>query len=305
MEINIKSVVNELSTLRDMLRWSVTQFNQNNIFYGHGTDNSWDEALYIVLAALNLPPEINSTVLDARLLPEERKKIAELIQKRVTDRIPAAYLTKKAWFAGLAFYVDERVLVPRSPMAELIEKQFDPWIESHKIERILDLCTGSGCIGIACATYMPQAKVDITDISTDALEVAKTNIEQHKIGEWVRPIHSDLFNALPGQIYDVIISNPPYVGAEELAGLPHEYHHEPKLGLAAGEKGLDIVTRILREAHKHLSPEGILVVEVGNTEEALIEKFPEIPFTWLEFERGGGGVFLLTAEQLEKVHNIL
>lgn len=297
----LEAAVTELHTLRDMLRWSMSQFNAANIYYGHGTDNAWDEALYLALNALHLPPDVNPAVIEARLTQHERQAIVNLIQRRVTERIPAAYLTQQAWFAGLPFYIDQRVLVPRSPLAELIEKRFAPWIsEEQPLQRILDIGTGSGCIAIACAVAIPEAKVDAADISKEALAVAEINVKRHQLEDRVRLIQSDVFSALPGQIYDLITSNPPYVGTEELSQLPREYQHEPKLGLAAGESGLDIVQRILRDAHKHLTPEGLLIVEVGNSETALVECFPNVPFTWLEFERGGGGVFMLTAEQLEE-----
>lgn len=287
-----------------MLRWALTQFNQAGIFYGHGTDNAWDEALYLILSSLHLPPNVNPAVLDAKLLENERRVILDLIEKRVTDRLPAAYLTKEAWFASLPFYVDERVIIPRSPMAELIEKQFEPWVRPEQVERMLDLCTGSGCLAIAAAINFHNTQVDAIDISSKALEVAKINVERHQLQEQVRLIQSDLFEAIPGQVYDLIISNPPYVGTHEYMGLPREYHHEPRLALAAGEHGLDIVIKILSQANKHLSPNGALIVEVGNSEQALMERFPEVPFLWLEFERGGGGVFLLTAEQVEAYHHV-
>lgn len=292
--------IGELYTIRDFLRWAVSQFNEAGLFYGHGTDNSWDEALALILHSLHLPYDINPAVLDARLTLSEREKLSQLIQRRVQERIPTAYLTHEAWFAGLPFYVDERVLIPRSPIAELIENQFQPWL-TEPVDTILDLCTGSGCIAIACAKAFPESVVDATDISPDALAVAKINLLRHEVDEQVHLIQADLFDGLEEKQYDLIVSNPPYVNAIEMADLPAEFHHEPRLGLAAGEEGLDIVTRILQQAKKYLSPQGILVVEVGNSEYALSEKYPHAPFTWLEFQRGGGGVFLLTAEQLADV----
>lgn len=289
---------NELSTIRDMLRWTVSRFNEAKLFYGHGTDNAWDEAVVLVLHALHLPPNIDPKIIDARLTKNERDTIIELITERIQKKIPAAYLIHQAWFAGLPFYVDERVLIPRSPIAELIEHHFSPWIAYENVHHILDLCTGSGCIAIACALAFPEAKVDATDISTEALAVAKTNLDRHQTHKQVRLIQSDLFTKLTNKKYDIIVTNPPYVSTEEMQSLPAEYHHEPSLGLAAGKDGLDIVTIILREAKKHLEPHGILIVEVGNSEQALREQFSKTPFTWLEFERGDGGVFLLTAEQL-------
>lgn len=295
----LTEAVSELRTVRDMLRWSTSCFHAAKLFYGHGTDNAWDEAVALVLHALHLPHTIDPQIIDARLTATERRTIAELIARRIKERLPAAHLTHEAWFAGLNFYVDKRVLVPRSPMAELIEQQFVPWIDADNVTHILDLCTGSGCIAIACAVAFPDAQIDAVDISSDALAVAKINTTKHEVEDQVKLIQSDLFAQLNNKKYDIIISNPPYVSEEEMRALPTEYKHEPALGLAAGEQGLDIVIRILREAKKHLNPHGILIVEVGNSEQALQALMPETPFTWLEFQRGDGGVFLLTAEQLK------
>jgi ribosomal protein L3 glutamine methyltransferase len=288
-----QEVCDELITVRDCLRWASSQFQAAELYYGHGTDNPWDEAFALVLHALHLPHTADPLILDARLTRRERLAIADLFQRRIQDCIPVAYLTKEAWFGSLKLYVDERVLIPRSPLAETIDHQFSPWIEPGRVHRILDLCTGSGCIAFACAHAFPDAQVDAVDVSPEALEVAKINIKNLQLETQVKLIQSDLFSALMGARYDVIISNPPYVAA-----LPAEYQHEPELGLAAGEDGLLIVKRILQEADQYLSPQGILIVEVGNSEAALVEQFPDVPFTWLEFERGGGGVFLLTAKQV-------
>ncbi len=291
-------IIHELITPRDYLRWAVSCFNEAGLTYGHGTDNAWDDAVALILHTLHLPHHVDQSILDARLLIPERKKLYELIQLRVQKRIPVAYLTHEAWFAGLSFYVDERVLIPRSPIAELIENQFQPWINPYDVTTILDLCTGSGCIAIACAKTFPDAKVDASDISDHALAVAKINTLRHHVEDQVHLYQADLFEGLPAKKYDLIISNPPYVNEEEMAELPEEYHHEPALGLAAGKEGLDIALKILAKARDYLSPQGILIVEVGNSEIALAEKMQDLPFTWLEFERGGGGVFLLTANQL-------
>ena len=296
------STNSELQTIRDFLRYATSRFNEAGLYFGHGTDNAWDEAIALVLHTLHLPLDINPAVLDAHLIESERSTLLNLIDKRVTKRIPVLYLTHEGWFSGMSFYVDERVLIPRSPIAELIENQFKPWISPDDVNNLLDLCTGSGCIAIACAKAFPEAEVDASDISAEALAVAKINVLRHNVEDQVHLYESDLFKGLPSKKYDIIVSNPPYVSLEEMSALPAEYLHEPTSGLSAGKQGLDFAARILKEAHRYLSPQGILIVEVGNSEIALAETYPEIPFTWLEFERGGGGVFLLTAKQLETVN---
>jgi ribosomal protein L3 glutamine methyltransferase len=281
-----------------MLHWAVKRFEAASLFYGHGTDNAWDEAVMLVLHALKLPPDVDAKIADRVLTPDEHLAITKLIMRRIEQRIPAAYLINEAWFAGLSFYVDERVLIPRSPIAELIERQFAPWINTEDVHTILDLCTGSGCIAIACAKYFPTAQIDATDISTDALAVAKINNERHQTNDQVKLIQSDLFAELKNKKYDIIVSNPPYVATAEMQALPEEYKHEPALGLAAGDHGLDIVIKILQTAKKYLTPHGILIVEVGNSKDVLIKRFPKLPFIWLEFTCGESEVFLLIAEQL-------
>ncbi len=288
----------DLITLRDFIRVATSRFNEAGLYYGHGTDNAWDEAVALTLHTLHLPHDVHAAVFDARLTESERQKLAQLIDQRIHERIPLAYLTHEAWFAGLSFYIDERVLIPRSPLAELIENQFAPWLQVNDIERVLDLCTGSACIAIACANALPEAQVDASDLSKDALAVAKINVLKHEMEDQVHLYESDLYANLPKKKYNVIISNPPYVSEAEMANLPAEYRHEPALALSAGDSGIDFAVHILREAHHYLEPKGILIVEVGNSEHALQAQFPELPFTWLTFERGGDGVFLLTAEQL-------
>lgn len=291
--------VEELITIRDFFRWAASEFIAARLFYGHGTDNPWDEAEQLVLHAIHLNPPLADEWLDSRLTRAERERVVNNVQRRIEQRVPAAYITGQAWFAGMPFVVDERVLVPRSPIAELIEKQFAPWLDVWP-KQILDLCTGSGCIGIACAYAFPEAEVQLSDISFDALEVAEDNIQQHNLGDRVFALQSDLFENLGGQRFDLIVSNPPYVDAEDMAGLPQEYRAEPELGLASGQDGLDFTRRLLAEAPDHLSPQGLLVVEVGNSWPALEAAYPQLPFTWVEFERGGHGVFVLRAADLFK-----
>ena len=294
-------VVNELVTFQDVLRWAVTEFNRAGLFFGHGTDNAWDEAVQLVLPSLNLDLQSNVTILQSRLTKREREMLIALIVTRIEQRIPVPYLTNSAWFAGLEFYVDERTLVPRSPIAELIETQFEPWVTSSP-KRILDLCTGSGCIAIACAYAFPEAEVDAVDLSEDALEVADINIQNHGLSQQVFPIQSDLFSGIENEKYDLIVSNPPYVDAEDMENLPEEYKHEPELGLACGHDGLDLVREMLRQAGSMLNEGGILFVEVGNSQVHLQSGYPDIPFQWIEFSIGGHGVFALTKAQLDNIN---
>lgn len=289
--------IDDLLTVRDWLRYAVSRFNAADLHYGHGTDNAWDEAVQLVLRSLHLPLDNNAIFLDARLTGAERDLVNGRIEKRVTQRIPVAYLLGEAWFMGLPFTVDERVLVPRSPLAELIAAELEPWLGQRPVGRILDLCTGSGCIGIAAAHAFPEATVDLADISPDALDVARINIARHGLEDRVRACRSDLFDGLEGH-YDVILSNPPYVDAADLGSMPAEFGHEPVLGLEAGEDGLAIAHRILAEARRRLTEDGLLVVEVGNSWPALEAAYPDLPLTWVEFEQGGGGVFVISARDL-------
>ncbi|MBN3043199.1 50S ribosomal protein L3 N(5)-glutamine methyltransferase [Pectobacterium brasiliense] len=296
-KIFVDEAVSELHTIQDMLRWAVSRFNAANVYYGHGTDNPWDEAIQLVLPSLYLPLDIPEDMYTSRLITSERQRIVERVIRRVNERIPVAYLTNKAWFCGLEFYVDERVLVPRSPIGELINNYFDEQLPKTP-NHILDLCTGSGCIAIACAQAFPEAEVDAVDISSEVLAVTEQNIQQHGLEYRVTPIRSDLFRDLPAIRYDLIVTNPPYVDEEDMSDLPQEFRFEPELGLAAGNDGLDLVRRILACAPDYLSDDGVLICEVGNSMVHLIDQYPDIPFTWLEFDNGGDGVFMLTQSQL-------
>ena len=269
------------------------------MYYGHGTDNAYDDIFALVLGSLSLPLDIDLRFLQARLTDEEVRYLCRQLERRIGERVPVPYLTHEAYFCDLPFYVDERVLIPRSPIAELIKAQFTPWVDPDNVLRILDLCTGSGCLAIACSMTFPQAIVDAVDISKEALAVAKINRERYAEEDSVNLIESDCFSAVPKAAYDIIVSNPPYVSRSEMRTLPTEYAHEPKLALEAEHEGLEIIEKILHSAHAYLSKQGVLVVEVGNSEQALIEAYPQVPFTWLDFEQGGQGVFLLTAEQVK------
>ncbi len=294
--------LDKADSLRDVILVAQAYLENANVWFGHGTDNALDEATWLVSHALDLPPDFAEENLSQLLSKAEKTSVYALLQRRVKERLPAAYLTGQTWFAGLPFYVDDRVLVPRSPIAELIISEFRPWLVPEQVERVLDLCTGSACIAIATACALPQAQVDASDISRAALEVALRNVGRHTLQDRVHLFESDLFSALTGRRYDLIVSNPPYVDAQDMAALPDEYLREPELGLTAGSRGLDLVIPMLRDAPGYLQPEGLIIVEVGNSAEALSQQFPHIPFTWLDFEYGGEGVFLLEARQLSDYH---
>jgi ribosomal protein L3 glutamine methyltransferase len=290
--------VQTLISITDFIRWGASRFSEANLFFGHGTDNALDEAAALVLGALHLPPDLPASWFSSRLTADERERVIGLIQRRIDERMPLPYLLGEAWFAGMRFHVNEKVLIPRSPIAELIAAGFSPWLETSQAPQILDLCCGSGCIGIAAAAYIPGSQVDLVDISSDVLQVAKQNVAEYDLQQRVSIYQSDLFEALPAKQYDLIVSNPPYVGAAEMGELPDEYRHEPVLALQANDNGLEIVQRILKQAKSYLSPKGILIVEVGNSARLLAHHYPELPFVWLDFEHGGEGVFLLSALDL-------
>lgn len=297
-------VTTSLTSIRDYIRWGASRFAEYGVFLGHGTVTPLDEAAAIVLHTLHQPYDLADAYLDSVLTMTERQAVVELIQRRIDERKPSAYLTHEALFAGLPFYVDERVLVPRSPIAELIEQRFDPWIDETQVFNVLDLCTGSACIAIACAYAFPDAQVDAVELSDDAMAVAQINVDNHDLADQVELYQSDLFNALPAKPYDIIVSNPPYVAISEWEALPAEFHAEPEMGFTGGESGLDLVVRILADAQDYLAEQGILIVEVGSSAETLQDMFPSVPFHWLEFERGGDGVFLLTAAQVKEYHSL-
>lgn len=287
-----------LKTVRDFLRFAISRFNEAQLSFGHGSDNAHDEAAYLILHTLHLPLDTLEPYLDAVLLPHERTQLLEKLHRRVIDREPVAYITHQAWQGDYDFYVDERVLVPRSFIYELLGEPLSPWIEYPElVHRALDLCTGSGCLAIQLADHYPAAEVDAVDISLDALEVAAYNIQDYGFEDRINLIHTDLFEGLEGT-YDLIISNPPYVDAQSVADLPEEYLHEPEIALGSGEDGLDATRQILLHAAKYLNPKGILLVEIGHNRDVLEAQYPELPFIWLETSGGDGFVFLLTREQL-------
>ncbi len=303
MTVISSDVITTLTTIRDYIRWTASQLAEHQVFLGQGTATALDDAAAIVLHTLHQPYALSEVYFDAVLTMEERHRLLALIEQRIQDRIPSAYLTHEAIFAGLSFYVDKRVLVPRSPIAELIVDGFEPWIDEGRVMQALDLCTGSACIAIATAYAFPEAVVDAVELSEDACAVAKINIEKHQMEDRVVLYQSDLFSALPPKSYDIIVSNPPYVSQAEWEDLPPEFHHEPAMGFRGGEQGLDLVLQILVEADHYLAEHGVLVIEVGSSAETLQRKFPDVPFLWLDFERGGDGVFLLTAEQVRQYHS--
>jgi len=293
----------ELATIIDFIRFGASRFNAAGLTFGHSYDNALDEATQLVLHALHLPHDLSPAYGQAKLTAEERSAVLALFRRRIEERKPAAYLTGEAWFAGLSFKSDPRALVPRSPIAELIESHFEPWLNARPVARALDLCTGSGCIAIAMAVHAQDWHVDAVDISDDALALARENVERFHVGKRVRVVKSNLFEKLSGERYDLIVSNPPYVTDAQTDALPEEYAHEPELGLRAGHDGLDIALRILAEAPEHLNEGGLLIVEVGESEHALAELLPQVPFAWVEFKVGQMGVFVLEREDVVEHHD--
>ena len=289
----------QLRTVRDCLRFAVSRFNQAELFFGHGSDNAYDEAVYLILHTLHLPLEQLDPFLDARLTAAELQTVLTIVRRRVEERLPAAYLTHEAWLGEHRFYVDERVIVPRAFIAELLREQLAPWVENpDAVTKVLDMCTGSGCLAILATLAFAEADVDAVDLSTDALAVAAINVAEYELDAQIELIHSDLFDQLPGRTYDLILSNPPYVNAQSVALLPQEYLHEPELALGSGHDGLDATRNILANARAHLKPRGLLIVEIGHNREALETAYPNLPFTWLETSAGDQHVFLLRREEL-------
>ncbi|GGP24002.1 50S ribosomal protein L3 N(5)-glutamine methyltransferase [Silvimonas iriomotensis] len=290
----------QLVTVRDCLRFAVSRFKDANLFYGHGTDNAYDEAAWLILSMLGLPLDRLDPFLDARLLPQELDKVVEAIRQRAEDHIPTAYLTHEAWLGEYKFYVDQRTIVPRSFIAEILrDGALEPWIEHPElIHRALDLCTGSGCLAILVADHFPDAEVDAIDLSPDALDVAEINVAQYNLGERIHLIDSDLFAEVEGETYDLIVSNPPYVDAPSMDELPQEYRHEPEMALGSGEDGLDITRKIIESATTYLNEMGVLMVEIGHNRDVLEAAYPTLPFVWMDTTSGDGFVFLLTREML-------
>ncbi len=293
---HIASPATELISVRDFVRYAVSQFNENKLFFGHGSDNAWDEAVYLVLHTLQLPIDQLDPFLDARLTTPERLKLLSIIERRSKERLPAAYLTNEAWLGDFRFYVDERVIVPRSFIAELLFEELTPWVEDpYSIQSALDMCTGSGCLAILLASVFPEAQVDAVDLSPEALSVAKKNVADYALENRIQLIQSDAFSQLQNKRYNLIISNPPYVNAVSVATLPKEYLHEPEMALGSGEDGLDFTRILLKEAKKHLTEDGLLIVEIGHNRDDLEAAFPDLPFTWLETAAGNEYVFMLQA----------
>ena len=294
-----QSARQELLTLRDLIRYGVSRLNAAQVALGHGSDNAWDETVYLVLHALHLPLDTLEPFLDARVLSEERNRVLELIDRRVTERVPAAYLTNEAWLRGHRFYVDARVIVPRSPIAELLDEGLSPWVQdAQAVDSVLDMCTGSGCLAILSALAFPYAQVDAVDVSPDALEVARRNVDDYGLGDRLALHQSDLFDSLPERQYDVIVCNPPYVNSGSMDVLPQEYRHEPHLARAGGADGMDLVRRILQAAPRYLSENGVLVLEIGHERDFFEAAFPELSPVWLDTEEASDQLLLLTREQL-------
>ena len=298
--MSIPEALQGLTTIRDLVRWGTSEFERHQLTFGHGFATALDEARYLTLHALLLPFDFPDDYLDAVLTVNEREQVIARLCQRAESRQPAAYVTQESWFCGLKFYVDERVLVPRSPIGELIANHFEPWVDNRQVHRILDLCCGSGCIGIAAQYQFPDASVSLSDLSADALEVAMLNLQQHDLVDVIELYQSDLFDAIPLQSFDIIVSNPPYVDAEDMAALSDEYRAEPQMGLAAGEDGLVLVDRMLKSAVNYLSEEGVLFIEVGNSQAAMEQKYHFLPMTWIDFEMGGAGVCCIHAQDLKQ-----
>ena len=297
LDLQARDAVEELRTITDLVRWGAARLDDAGVVFGHGTDNAVDEALVLVLHASGLRPGVPDSLLAARLTAAERRVAVDLIVRRIRERAPAPYLTGRSWFAGLEFACDARALVPRSPIAEWIERGFEPWLEPDTVARVLEIGTGGGAIAIACAIVFPNASIDAVDVSDAALELARENCIAHEVDDRVRLTSSDVYAGVNGR-YDLIVSNPPYVDGETMASLDPEYLHEPRIGLEAGADGLDCVRRILAGAGNHLRSGGVLVCEVGASRNALESAFPAVAFTWLDLARGGEGVFLLESAQL-------
>jgi len=302
---NINYEYDGLEAVIDFVRWGGTLFKQADLFFGHGTDNAFDESKVLVFWVLGLPEQVPDNYWHARLTTQEKRRVKALFEQRIQTRKPAAYLTGEAWFSGLKFIVNESTLVPRSPIAELIQQRFAPWVDADHVTHVLDMCTGSGCIGIAALQAFPNAVVDLVDISEEALSVAQQNIDQFGLNEFAHAIQSDLYTSLEGKQYDLIVSNPPYVDEIEMNALPEEFKQEPALGLAAGVDGLDLVRKILADAPKYLKEDGVLIVEVGVSQYFVEQAYPELPLYWFEFEHGGEGVFAIQKSELELFQDVL